>query len=420
MLDTTGSLGGLRVTGVDGPDGGTDPDPGSGGTIQNKSGADGATTTGNGIYLNSARDVRLSGMQLNDFQNSAIRGFSVNEFSLEDSVISGAVGNNSAQIEGAIAFGHVGPAFQNGLVGNSLIDSVNISGSIEHHLEFYDQSGTMHLTVSNSSIHDNTIASGSDGIQIEFRGTAQAFINIDGNSFTNNKSQAIQISALETSNIHATISDNTVTRGTQGNEGILLTNGGGAQLRTAITNNTITGFGGVAIFVGQVPGQGNAASLLEATIRGNTVTSPVSATNHAILAFVSSETGLISQARLLIDENMVTYGSAAARAILVDAPDAGRSPAFHATVTDNVVTATDVNAVTMISVAARNGAAGRSDVRGNQVTFTTAVGITGVNVREQGTGSNVLARGGSASNDSGVVPRGQQPIVDDSRYPERR
>ena len=74
-------------------------------------------------------------MQLNDFQNSAIRGFSVNGFSLEDSVISGVVGTSTGEIEGAIAFGHVGPAFQNGLFGNSLIDQVNISGSIEHHLE---------------------------------------------------------------------------------------------------------------------------------------------------------------------------------------------------------------------------------------------------------------------------------------------
>ena len=77
----------------------------------------------------------------------------------------------------------------------------------------------------------------------------------------------------------------------------------------------------------------------------------------------------------------------------MDAPDSGRTPEFHATVTNNTVTATDVNAVTMISVAARNGATGRSDVRGNEVKYTTAVGITGINVREATPGTNVLARG---------------------------
>ena len=43
-------------------------------------------------------------------------------------------------------------------------------------------------------------------------------------------------------------------------------------------------------------------------------------------------------------------------------------------------------------------------------TYTTAVGITGVNVREAAPGSNVLARGGSASNDSGVVLAANNPL----------
>lgn len=416
VLDTTGAAGGLIVTGADGADAGTDPDPASGGTISNKTGIDGAFTTGNGIYLNATSNVRLAGMQLNDFQNSAIRGFAVNGFSLEDSVIGGVIGSNSGEIEGAIAFGHVGPAVQNGLTGNSLIDNVNISGSIEHHLEVYNQSGTMHLTVTNSNIHDNSVASGSDGIQMEFRGVAQGFINIDNNIFTNNKSQAIQISALESSSIHATISSNTITRGTQGNEGIVLTNGGDADLRVLIggpnvgDGNTISGFGGTAIFVGQVPGQGTAASLLEATIQGNNVTTPSTATNHAIIAFLSSLSGQVSEARLRIDSNTVNYASNAGRAILVDAPDASRSPSFHATVTNNVVNASDPAALTMISIAARNGSTGRSDVRGNDVNFTGGSTAAGINVREATAGSNVLARGASASNDAATVLAANNPL----------
>jgi hypothetical protein len=46
ILDTTGSSGGLHVTG-------TGTTAGSGGTIQHKTGTDGATASGNGIYLNS-------------------------------------------------------------------------------------------------------------------------------------------------------------------------------------------------------------------------------------------------------------------------------------------------------------------------------------------------------------------------------
>ena len=412
ILDTTGALGGLHVTGLDGVDAGNDPDAGSGGTIANKTGADGATTTGNGIYLNNTFDVRLAGMQLNDFQNSAIRGFAVNGFSLQDSVISGAVGNATGPIEGAIAFGDVLAVGTAGLTGNSLIDQVNISGSIEHQIEVYNQTGTMNLTISNSSIHDG----GVDGVQMELRGTAQGIVHIDNNQIFNMGSQAIQLSALEDSNLQATISRNTITRGTQGNEGIVISNGGNADARVLIggttpaQGNIISGFGGVAIFVGQVPGQGTAQSLLEATIQNNTVTSPSTATNHAILAFVSSLTGQVSQARLLIDSNTVNYNSAAARAILVDAPDTGRTPEFYATVTNNVVNASDVNAATMISVAARNGATGHSDIRGNDVNFTGGSTATGINVREASGGSNVLARGGSASNDSSVVLDANNPL----------
>ncbi|BDA86456.1 hypothetical protein Sa4125_39980 [Aureimonas sp. SA4125] len=405
ILDTTGSAGGLHVTGTG--------SAGSGGTIANKTGADGALTTGNGIYLNNTADVRLARMQLNDFQNSAIRGFAVNGFSLENSVISGTVGNNAGVIEGAIAFGDALALGTAGLTGSSLIDNVNISGSIEHQIEVYNQTGTMNLTVRNSSIHDG----GVDGFQLEIRGTAQAFVHIDNNQIFNMGSQAIQMSALEQSNLHATIRRNTITRGTQGNEGIVISNGGDADARVLIggpaagDGNTISGFGGVAIFVGQVAGQGTAQSLLEATIQNNTVTSPASATNHAILAFLSSQVGQVSQARFLIDNNNVTYNSAAARAILVDAPDAGGyTPNFYATVTNNTVTATNAGAVTMISVAARNGATGHSDIRGNDVNYTTAVGVTGINVREATAGSNELARGGSGSNDSAAVLAANNPL----------
>src|SRR5207253_1594287 len=65
-LDTTGTLGGLHVTGT-----GT---AGSGGSIHNKTGSDFSRTTGIGIYLNDTADVQLDRMQLNDFSNFAIRG----------------------------------------------------------------------------------------------------------------------------------------------------------------------------------------------------------------------------------------------------------------------------------------------------------------------------------------------------------
>ncbi len=237
ILDTTGSSGGLHVTGLDGADADTNPDAGSGGTIQHKTGADGAIA-GNGIYLNSTTDVQLAGMQLNDFDNAAIRGLSVTGFKLTFSTINGISGNNTGATEGAITFGTSDPGGANGLLGTgaqaSLIDNVNVSGAIEHILEFYNQSGSFGLTISNSNIHDNSVAGGSDGIQMEMQGTATATVNITGNTFSNNKSQGIQLAANDSSTINATIRANTITRGTQGNEGIVLSNGSNGHLTTLI------------------------------------------------------------------------------------------------------------------------------------------------------------------------------------------
>ena len=403
---TTGSSGGLRVTGN-----GTTVGASGGGVIQNMHGADGAVA-GNGIYLNNTFDVELNGLQLNNFDNSAIRGFSVTGFTLTNSTISGTSGTNSGATEGAITFGTSNPGGANGLLGTgslaSLIDNVDVSGAIEHTIEVYNQSGTFGLTISNSNIHDNSVASGSDGILMEMQGTATATVNITGNTFSNNKSQAIQVAANDSSSVNLSITDNIITRGTQGNEGIVLSNGANGDLTALVDGNTISGFGGVSIFVGQTPGNATAASLLQATISNNTITTPTTASNHAIIAFLTSTTGQVSQARILIDSNNITQHSTSgvARGIIVDAPDSGRSPEYHATVINNTVHVMDnVNGVGAIVVQARNGATGHFDVRLNNVDFPNGqpAGVMGVRVRQTDTATAELARGVSGSNDPAVV-----------------
>src|SRR5262245_29032225 len=133
ILDTTGSAGGLHVTGLDGIDDGTDADPGSGGTIANKTGANGATTTGNGIYLNNTADVQLAGMQLNDFQNFAIRGSFVVGFTLDASAVNGVNGNNF--MEDSIRFTE--------LTGSASITDTSINGGFEDNFSLVNTSGTL-------------------------------------------------------------------------------------------------------------------------------------------------------------------------------------------------------------------------------------------------------------------------------------
>ena len=412
VLDTTGSSGGLHVTGN-----GTTVGASGGGVIQHMTGADGAVA-GNGIYLNNTFDVELNGLQLNDFDNSAIRGFSVTGFTLTNSTISGTSGNSSGPTEGAITFGTSNPGGANGLLGTgssaSLIDNVNVSGAIEHTIEVYNQSGSFGLTISNSNIHDNSTASGSDGILMEMQGTATATVNITGNTFSNNKSQAIQVAANDSSSVNLTITNNTITRGTQGNEGIVLSNGSNGDLTTLIDGNTISGFSGVSIFVGQTAGNATAASLLQATISNNNITAPTTATNSAILAFLTSTVGQVSQARILIDNNTVTQNSTqgVARGIFVDTPDANTTPNFDVTVSNNTVHITDsVAGVNGIAVQARRGTMD-ADIFGNHVDFPngTPGGVVGIRERQANTDgaatvpTATIQRDGSASGTaSGVL-----------------
>ncbi|PLP58278.1 hypothetical protein CYK37_15320 [Mesorhizobium loti] len=147
ILNTTGSTGGLHVTGT-----GT---VGSGGTIANKTGADGSTSTGIGIYLNNTMDVQLANMQLNDFQNFAIRGFGVNGFTMNGVTINGTNGSTTAATavddagEGAVFFGN---ASTDGLSGAVNIINSTIGGGAARNLSMIDTSntgGVLHVTLDN-------------------------------------------------------------------------------------------------------------------------------------------------------------------------------------------------------------------------------------------------------------------------------
>src|SRR5262249_35632463 len=154
----------------------------------------------------------------------------------------------------------------------------------ENNLQFYNQSGTFNLTVSNSDIKSNSAALGNEGIEIEMQGTAGSggspgTVTIPNCQFDDNKSQPLHAAALDNSVLDITIANNTVQRTTQGNEGFLLINASNGSLTGHVTNNNISGIGGVAIFVGNTAGNATSSSSLSAVISGNTITTPITAAN---------------------------------------------------------------------------------------------------------------------------------------------
>jgi hypothetical protein len=377
--------------------------PGSGGTIANKTGPDGSTTSGTGVFLNNVVNVAFNRMQLNDFDNHAIHGVSVTGLVLMNLVINGSTGTSTGSTDAPIAFGRSNPGGANGLLGTTFIDNIQVSGGIEHNVEFYNQSGSMELIIVNSTISNNNAATGGDGIVVEMQGTAQGLVAIAQTVFDNNRSRAIHGTAIDASGLNITLDGNTVTRTSQGNEGFVMQNSADAEVTARVTNNSISGLGGVGIFVGQSAGNASAISELHATITGNSVVQPAGATNRAIIAAFSSTVGEISQATLLIDDNDVT-ATDGTEGILVTTPDANTSPAFGATVTNNrVIMTNNVSALQGITVQSTQGSggfnsAGCFDVRSNTVTYPNGTPLTvfGIRARQAGSGIAQLERGSQA------------------------
>lgn len=195
-LDTTGSSGGLIVTG--------NAAAGSGGTIANKTGADGSNTQGIGIYLNDTQSPSFSFMQLNDFSNFAIKGNNVTGFSLISTVINGVNGTNANPgfDEGSIRFDN--------LLGSAVITSSNISGGLEDNINIANNIGVLNrLTVMGSTIGLNSTTLGNDGILIESQAGAMANISVLNSVFLGARGDMVQCNAIGNSSMDCVIRDNT-------------------------------------------------------------------------------------------------------------------------------------------------------------------------------------------------------------------
>ena len=120
VLNTTGTLGGLTVSGTG--------SAGSGGTIQK--------TTGNAVSLNVTQNVSLNRMNITNNLGSGVFGDDVTNFTIADS----SVTNNGDTQNGTEA----GLRF-NELLGTSAITNTTITGSSEDNIRMTPSSGTLTL-----------------------------------------------------------------------------------------------------------------------------------------------------------------------------------------------------------------------------------------------------------------------------------
>lgn len=417
-LANTGTAGGLTVgLAAGGACGGTVVDRNTvatgfvttdctGGWIQN------AAT---GIRLDNTSKVSLNRIRISGTaaHNFGIYATDVTQFTLNRSVIHGSIGTSTGAADAPLVFGklNVSADGRNGLIGasNFITDSW-IEGGIEHNVEIYGQSNNFGLTVTRAVVKSNSATGGADGIQMELQSTALGRVLVDNSQFDDNRSQAIQVAANGDSTVHFTLKNSRWSKTTQGNEGVVFSNGANGKLYLDVDSNLVpgsssTGYGGTALFVGQTPSNASAVSQLHATIRNNTITHPTSATNHTVQAMLTSTPGVTSTARLAFQNNVLhqysTVGTA--RALLVDQPDntvPPVQPSFHAIATNNVVHSYDpVAGASPLRITGRRASTACFHVAGNSGTVATA-GVAHTGIRQNDATSSVSLQGPGADANS--------------------
>ncbi|HEX6908824.1 MAG TPA: Ig-like domain-containing protein [Longimicrobium sp.] len=172
-LVNTGA-GGLQVTG-----GSTH---GSGGTIANTTGADGAIA-GNGVYLDNATNVNLSWMNFSGHANHAVRGTGVSNVTLTRLRITGTNGTNAGSDEGSISFTN--------LTGAAAINASYIEGGFEDNVRVANTSGTLNRLVMNNDTIGHNGNSGNDGVLLDGAGTATLNVTVQNSRFTGSRSNNV-------------------------------------------------------------------------------------------------------------------------------------------------------------------------------------------------------------------------------------
>jgi hypothetical protein len=156
VLNNTGALGGLTVTGTGSAN--------TGGTIQNMTGA--------GVSLTNTRNVSFDRVQILNTALSGIQGTAVTNFAFTNGTINNSGTNQTAGLSN-IAFNSVSSGINNvdgvvSVTGSTLTNAYN-SG-----IQIYNESGTISsITISNNTMtgSGNTATSKGSGVQVDINGS---------------------------------------------------------------------------------------------------------------------------------------------------------------------------------------------------------------------------------------------------------
>lgn len=231
-LADTGTTGTFSVTGSGGACTMATPAC-SGGRVQATAGATGAPE-GNGVYLSNTGRVELSLMRIDDHPNHAVYGSNVAGFSLVDSLVDGANGDDAGADEGSLSFSN--------LTGSADITRTSVSGGLEDNLRLVNDAGLLdRLVIVDSRFSDNSAALGNDGILIEARGTAVVDVTVSSTDFAAHRGDHFDAAATDSAVLDLIFTANTLTGGHPSplGQSFILSNSQSALVTFDVTNNQI-------------------------------------------------------------------------------------------------------------------------------------------------------------------------------------
>jgi hypothetical protein len=367
---------------------------GSGGTIQN--------AIGNAVQLVNTGNVALNFVNIANSGTNGIFGQNVTGLTLNGADLSN---NGNAVNEGGLRFDN--------LLGTVLIADSAITGSAEHNIEIVNTSGVLSdFTIADSLIGTNSAVLGADGLLLETRGSAEATVNITNTDFPNNRSDGIQIVALEQSLVSLTVGNNSEFTstldaspgGSVGARGIVLSTSSDAELSFDIVGNDFINFspnlGDEAINI-TVATTSTALSTLSGRVNNNRFIN----SGGAVGIDVRGDGALVME----IDGNTGTTSRQPIDAIV--GQDPGDIGTADLTITDNTFTASGLGTFPNnegISVTGLENTATCVNVRNN---VATASGT-----REDIALDDVTELAGSFSLESGAADCGGGPCADSEAH----
>lgn len=344
VLDNTGSVNGLQVTGSGAA--------GTGGTLQNM--------TGSGVLLTNTRNVFLSWMAIQNTGGSGVKGTQVVNFSFTDGVVdnSGTAGGTN---DSNIAFNSTSSGTENNVSGTLSITGSTLTSARWHGVDVVNYSGTLtSVDISGNTVTSSTLTSASlgSGIRLLALGSASTVASVSAATIANNVVQNFPSGA------------GIQVQGGNGNSGgpagVFGTAGSGSSV-IAITGNRISGQPsarmGTSAIIANVTGvgQGN----LDISGNGSGVSPLANVTGTVIQHSVFGPATVTTT----IANNVIAAGNSfGAQGIGVGADalfSAADAPSLTVSITGNTISGTDGNGI--LAVARASAATMRAKVQNNTV-----------------------------------------------------